>query len=386
MSERLKISVVMPSFNHAEYIRQAIDSVLSQDYGNVELLVMDGGSTDGTVEILRSYGDRIRFVSERDRGQSDALNRGLAQVDGEVQCWLNSDDYFIDGALSAVAAAFRQHPGVDFVYGNGWNVSERGETLGSSGVLPFDCWKLIHQRNFIQQASCFFRGSLFESVGPIDEALHYVMDWDLWIRFAAHRGHYIRDWLSANRLYDENKTQSGRFERWREIRRMVGRYTKARWPPVLTLYLLEAIVQSLRVRRATRLPAAVIGGLFMLGMHREMGGRFSDGGVSREFRCSIGNPGGRDSAVLHFTPLSHYDSRRRGLAPLQFTWEASTGRSGTFRVLENGQRQEIRLPVAGEGFTHFRFSCDSPGIALEAGEEAPRRRIVGFLDEALAEV
>jgi glycosyltransferase involved in cell wall biosynthesis len=232
MTTKPLISIVMPSFNHARFIGAAIDSVLAQDYRPIELSVMDGGSTDGTVDILRGYGAQLRFVSQRDRGQSDALNRGFQMVRGDILCWLNSDDLFLPGALTKVADAFRRHPEAGFVYGKGVNVNEAGLRPRDSGVLPFNLWKLIHHRNFLHQPSCFFRRSLWEEVGPIRTDLHYVMDWELWIRLASRPGHFVDSPLSCNRSYAANKTNSGAFRRWDEIRRMVKPYAGQSCPPV----------------------------------------------------------------------------------------------------------------------------------------------------------
>jgi glycosyltransferase involved in cell wall biosynthesis len=138
MSAPLHVSVVMPSYNQARFIRAAIDSILSQDYQGIDLLVMDGGSTDGTVDILASYGDRLQFVSQRDAGQSDAINRGLQRAAGDIICWLNSDDLFTPRAILDVVQAFDKHPHVDFVYGRGWNIDAQGNILGDSNVLPFN--------------------------------------------------------------------------------------------------------------------------------------------------------------------------------------------------------------------------------------------------------
>lgn len=249
MTAASRVSVIMPSYNHAKYIGAAIDSVLAQDYEGIDLIVMDGGSRDGTLDLLRAYGNRLRFVSEPDRGQGDALNRGFRRAENDIVCWLNSDDMFTAGAIRRVMRAFSENPQVQFVYGRGWDIDESGQIIGEAGVLTFDLWRLIHQRNFIQQPSCFFRRSLIERVGGVDEKLHYVMDWDLWIRFAAYRGVYVDDFWSYNRVHRDNKTQSGPFRRWAGIRRMVRRYTDAPWPPVVWLYLLEAVRQRLCLRR-----------------------------------------------------------------------------------------------------------------------------------------
>ncbi len=219
-------------------------SILSQDYDALDLLLRDGKSTDKTVELLKSYGSKITFISQEDRGQSDAINQGFARADGDIVCWLNSDDLLTPHAIRAVSSAFEKNPDVDFVYGKGWLIDESGSRIGDAGVLHLDLWKLIHQRNMIQQPSCFFRKSRLAKVGLLNEALHYVMDWDLWIRFAAlSKGRYLDEYLSCNRIYPDNKTQSGQLKRWREIHRMIRRYTTKRWPPVLSLYFLETMAQ-----------------------------------------------------------------------------------------------------------------------------------------------
>ena len=376
----LRVSVVMPSYNHAPYLRAAIDSVLAQDYGALDLVVIDGGSQDVSVEILRSYGGRLAFVSARDRGQADAINRGFARTTGDILCWLNSDDMFVPGVIPRVVQAFEDHPDVDFVYGRGWNISESGE-IDDAGVLTLDLWRLIHQRNFIQQPSCFFRRSLIERVGPVDESLHYVMDWDLWIRFAAYRGLYVDEFWSYNRVHRQNKTQSGHFRRWAEIRRMVRRYTDVRWPPVMSLYLLEAILHRIRGRRVPRLIEHGLVRVFSLGMRRDMSGRYADGGVGRRFRFSVGNPRGRDRVTLTLSPLSQYDRSRLGDVPVTIRWRANTGGAGVFCLRETGTAQYFAIsPGRPSPFVHVTCRSDHPGARLGAGAGLPERRIIGFLD------
>jgi glycosyltransferase involved in cell wall biosynthesis len=376
----LRVSVVMPSYNHAQYLRTAIDSVLAQDYGALELIVMDGGSEDESVEILKSYGGHLEFVSVRDRGQTDAINRGFARARGDILCWLNSDDLFVPGVIPRVVRAFEDHPHVDFVYGRGWNIAESGE-IEDAGVLTFDLWKLIHQRNFIQQPSCFFRRSLIDRVGPVDERLHYVMDWDLWIRFAAYRGLYVDEFWSYNRVHRQNKTQSGHFRRWAEIRRMVSRYTDARWPPVMSLYLLEAILQRIRGRRIPSVIEQTLVRIFSRGMRRDMSGRYADGGVDPSFRFSVGNPRGRDHVTLTLSPLSRYDRSRLGDEPVTIRWRANTGGAGVLALQENGTQQHFAIsPGRPSPFVHVTCHSDHPGVCLGAGAGLPARRIIGFLD------
>lgn len=378
-----RVFVVMPSYNQARFVRQAIDSVLNQGYEPLRLLVMDGGSTDGTVDVLRSYGDRLEFVSRKDRGQSDALNRGLARADGDIVCWLNSDDAFLPGALHAVADAFRRHPDAAFVYGKGWNVDENGRLLGDTGVLPFNLWKLIHHRNYIHQPSCFFRKSLFARVGPVAEDLHYVMDWDLWIRFGTHRGVFVDRFLSCNRAYAQNKTESGALRRWREIRRMVRAYTGRRFPPVLWLYLAEAALQGLRDRRALAWLARPLRALFWRGMTRELSGLHGDGGLAPAFAFSVPNRTGGRRVRLTLSPLSRYDPAALGGPPVRFRWRSDGRRAGDFAVEENGRPQEVVLPLEATAypFTHFTCRAGSSGRPLSAGGNLPARRVVGFLDD-----
>jgi GT2 family glycosyltransferase len=372
----------MPSYNHAHFIRAAIDSVLSQNYPHLDLLVMDGGSTDGTLDILKSYGDKISFVSQKDKGQSDAINQGLARVQGDIVCWLNSDDLFTPQAIQAVVNAFEQHPEVDFVYGNGWAIDENGGMLGDSGVLPFDLWKLIHQRNFIQQPSCFFRKSLIAKVGAIDESLHYVMDWELWIRFAAYKGLYIKEYLSSNRTYPQNKTQSGYFKRWREINTVVRKYTNIRWPPILTLYLLEISVLMLRARGAPRWLEAPLAVALDQGMRKEMSGCNADGSLEPKFQFSVGNPCHQEAVMLRLSPLSAFDQSRLGKSPVIIRWQSSSGQRGIFSLQENGQTQWFTLPLDATGpggFTHFRCQVNLPSRYVRCETNLPARSVTGYL-------
>lgn len=383
MSQRLRVSVVMPSYNQARFIREAIDSVLSQGYSDLSLLVMDGGSTDGTVNILSSYGDAITFVSQRDRGQSDAINQGLERADGDIVCWLNSDDLFTPRAISNVVRAFDAHPNVNFVYGKGWNIDAGGAILGDSNVLPFNLWRLIHQRNFIQQPSCFFRKSLLRRVGPVKEDLHYVMDWELWIRFSAYKGLYIDEYLSSNRTYADNKTQSGQFRRWREIRDMVRLYTRVKWPPVLGLYFLEALIQLVKARGAPILLAKALYRVFSREMMREYSGAYNDGGIAPNFHFSAGNPHSKQQLQLALTPISRYDRSLIGGRPTSIAWRSSAGTHGRILLLENGQTQLFQLPLdrgASELFAHFYCQADTTGYPLSGGAGLPERRIIGFLD------
>jgi glycosyltransferase involved in cell wall biosynthesis len=381
LNSKLRLSVVMPSFNHARYIREAIDSVLNQDYPLVDLLVMDGGSTDSTVDILKSYGDRLQFISQKDKGQSDAINQGFRIARGDVLSWLNSDDFFSPGAVSKVMGVFKQNEGIDWIYGDGCIVDEKGQYMFDSGVLPFSLWKIIHHRNFIHQPSCFFRKSLIEKVGPLDESLHYVMDWELWIRFGVYKNKYIKEMLSSNRTYPQNKTESGHFRRWLEIYRVVRRYTNEKMPPIIVLYFMEIIVQILRSGKVPNSLVRPLALAFEKGMMRELSGHYPDGGIKSRFCFSVGNPKEMDNANISILPISAIDPRRVGGPPIRIRWSSSTRQFGYMIVEENGKEQTFNLPLGprnGVLYVHFHCSTLTPTSAMP-NEWADSRKLIGFL-------
>lgn len=204
-----KVSVITPSFNQGEYIEATIQSVLSQDYPNLEYIVIDGGSTDQTTEILRKYSDLLNYwVSERDSGQSEAINKGLRRATGEFVAWLCSDDLYTPGALKAAVGHLLREPeaclvhGRTILFGNGRKDIEKGAdepelALRYFSVIPFP------------QPSSLFRRSMVEAVGLLDERLHYGMDYDLVARLALHYPIVsCQEVLSKYRLHSSSKTIS----------------------------------------------------------------------------------------------------------------------------------------------------------------------------------
>lgn len=237
------MSVVVPSFNQARHLREALDSILSQDHPGLEVLVMDGGSTDGSVEILRGYGDRIAFVSERDRGQSDAINRGFARARGEIVAWLNSDDRYLPGAVRAAASALAARPDAGMVYGDGELIDEDGHVLGPfAATQPFDLWTLVHVSDFIMQPTVFMRADAVREAGGLDESLRYGMDWDLWIRLACRRPVlYLEKMLAQTREYATTKTATGGWRRLQELRSIMACHGATGWPPGARAYGLDTL-------------------------------------------------------------------------------------------------------------------------------------------------
>lgn len=184
-----KISVVTPSYNQAGFLEQTIRSVLLQGYPNLEYIIIDGGSADGSVDVIRKYEPWLsHWVSERDRGQSHAINKGFGRATGEILCWLNSDDYYLPNALSAVGAALSKGSGNFAVAGHCLKVYQDGRpTVKLEGryenrrrLLQF--WKGYQ----MHQPAIFWRREVFEKVGWLDEELHMIMDFDYWARISAH--------------------------------------------------------------------------------------------------------------------------------------------------------------------------------------------------------
>ncbi|MEM7583936.1 MAG: glycosyltransferase family 2 protein [Acidobacteriota bacterium] len=254
LSDAPKVSVVTPSFNQGRFIRQAIDSVQAQTYPHIEHVVVDGGSTDETLEILRSYGDRINWSSRPDAGQSDAINRGFAATRGEILAWLNTDDvYPRPDAVERAVDELVRHPQTGLVFGRGVILDESGAETGPFVELePFNLWRLLYMLDTILQPATFFRRSAFEAVGGLDLELHYAMDWDLWLRLVAHAEvRFIDHVLGGSREYGDTKTATGGWRRIRELGRLMRHHTGRRWTPGVRLYALD----TLRLQLRAQLPA-----------------------------------------------------------------------------------------------------------------------------------
>ena len=193
------VSIVTPSYNQEPFLEQTIRSVLEQDHAPIEYFVMDGGSTDGSLEIIEKYAPRLAgWVSEPDRGQADAINKGLARARGEIVAWLNSDDYYLPGALTAAVRCFDQHPEAVLVYADMLAVDERGRTINRLHYRQLGLEDLLCF-NIIGQPAVFMRRSALEGAGGLDPTFHFLLDHQLWIRLA-QRGpmmHANETWAAA---------------------------------------------------------------------------------------------------------------------------------------------------------------------------------------------
>ena len=204
------VSIVTPSFNMEGYLPRTIESVLSQDYPNIEYIVMDGGSTDRTLEILRSYGDRLRYFSEPDKGPSDAVHKGFQHAHGEIFAWLGADDIYLPGAVRVAVEALKARPEIGVIYGEGNWIDEHGEVISRYPTLPFDP-KDLEWDCFICQPASFIRASAYRRCG-LDPDVNFSFDYDLWIRMAKQgiRFQMIPQYLAGSRMHQGAKTLNER--------------------------------------------------------------------------------------------------------------------------------------------------------------------------------
>jgi glycosyltransferase involved in cell wall biosynthesis len=283
------ISIVTPSYNQGEFLEETLVSVLSQE-GDfcLDYVVVDGDSSDRSPQIIRNYagqveggqwpvrcrGIRFRWVSERDRGQTDALMKGFRLAEGDILAWLNSDDVYLSGTLQTVAEFFSNHRDVALLYGAAHYCDAAGEIIGSYPTGEFDFHKLAWF-NFFCQPSTFFRRKAFAAVGGLDETLHYAMDYDLFTRLALQfRCAYLPGLLSKYRLHEEAKTMRNdilhenheealrvamKHFGWAPLNRVYGAcyYEKLlRWPASRSLAMGAALLctpfRSLRLNQGVR--------------------------------------------------------------------------------------------------------------------------------------
>jgi glycosyltransferase involved in cell wall biosynthesis len=260
------VTIVTPSLNQGEFIADAIDSVLAQDYPAIEYVVVDGGSTDATLDVLRGYGERIRWTSGPDGGQADAIHRGFLAGSGRYLAWLNSDDRYVPGAIGAAVGELEANPAAALAYGKGEFIDRGGTVVGPcEHIEPWDLERLVGTTNFLLQPATLFRREAYRAIGGLDLALRYVMDYDLWIRLGSkYPVRFLPRVLAHARVYDETKTVTGGLARLEEMERMIRRNGGRGLPKLFRPQMLRelrlaraAAVKERRFGRAARLSVRI---------------------------------------------------------------------------------------------------------------------------------
>jgi len=206
-----KFSIVVPSFNQGKYIEETIRSVLDQDYPSKELIVIDGGSTDGTRDVIRKYEDRIAYwVSEKDRGQAHAVNKGFAAATGDIFGWQNSDDVYLPGAFRRAAEEWERHPENDVVYGHLKFIDASGTEVDEMRLVPAHRFNMLYDGSLVKNQSAFWKKGVVERYGGVDETLSFCMDYEFFLRTVAMgaRTRLIPRFLGAFRRHGESKTKT----------------------------------------------------------------------------------------------------------------------------------------------------------------------------------
>jgi glycosyltransferase involved in cell wall biosynthesis len=216
------VSIITPSYNQAKYLEQTIQSVLTQDYPNIEYIVIDGGSNDGSVDIIKKYQDKFTYwISEKDKGQAEAINKGFAKANGEIIAWLNSDDYYLPNIISQVVKIFEKNPDAVLMYGNMLAVDENGKTFNTLNYKQVSLEDLICFQ-IIGQPAVFFRKSALQKTKGLNLNFHFLLDHLLWIELAQHGKilHVNQTW-SAARYHAEAKNRAKAAEFGKEAFRIL---------------------------------------------------------------------------------------------------------------------------------------------------------------------
>ena len=255
------VSIITPSFNQSRYLEATIQSVFAQDYPRIEYILVDGGSTDGSVDIIKKYATlesdglpsdfqnrKIAWwASEKDRGQTEAINKGFARATGDILAWINSDDTYEPGAVTAAVNYLQAHPDVGMVYADCNYINESGQVIGRFPAAQTDLARLRRGYVHIPQQTMFFRAELWKQVAPLDPSFYFAMDYDLWTRIASHAElKYLAGQTWANfRIHTSGKTIAADDRCWPEMLRVHYRDGGSFFAPIVAKYYLRKLVAPL---------------------------------------------------------------------------------------------------------------------------------------------
>ncbi|NCC53111.1 MAG: glycosyltransferase, partial [Spartobacteria bacterium] len=286
-------TIIMPTYNQGPFIQAALDSILNQQ-ADLEIRVYDAVSTDETPAILTQYRDRLTWMREKDKGMTDAINKGIRAARGQVIAWLNSDDMYLPHALEHVRAAFTTDAGLDFLYGDALEINREGRYIAPN-VFTEDCCRerYLYSHNYMCQPTVFFHRRVPETIGLLREDLRWTMDYEWFARFYLHgmKGRRLPYFLAANRDYADTLTNSGGAARYREMmsihRLRPGRplpLRRAYW-----IYTLEALIKGANARQA-KLPEQALRARLLRHFAQRAGRRF----------VPLVNPRSRDDILARF--------------------------------------------------------------------------------------
>ena len=374
VSDWPKVGISTPSYNMAHYIEQTIDSVLSQDYPHIDYVVMDGGSKDNTVEILKKYGDRIRWRSERDNGQADAINKGWHNVSGDLYTFLNADDTYLPGAVSTMAKHFREKPHAGMIYGEAYHTRENGEIIDRYHTQPFE-FSTLSQNCYICQPAAFMSRQAFVEVGMINASMQFSIDYELWMRIAkSYPVFKVDDYIATSRMYMDNKTLSSRRRVYQESIGVVKHhydYVPHEWVNAYACYLCDGKDQFFD-RSTTSLQSHALSLLLgcyynrrqlkrywrewckLTGFAETFEGRWDDGWISKRYLKNVDINERSQSIRIegkHWAPIS----------ALQLTV-----------TLDGKKLQEAALEAAGPFHLDITVPADARGRRCELAIEASK--------------
>ncbi len=388
-SEMPLVTIVTPSLNQGAFIRGAIESVLQQTYPNIEYIIMDAGSTDETKAVATQYADRLVFISEPDRGQSHAINKGWRMGKGEILAWLCADDLLLPGTVQTIVDTFSSHPDASFVFGGCEMLDRHGRSTNTMLACEPDTWKLIHGYDYVAQPAAFVARRAVESVGFVDETLHFGMDWDLFMRLSLFGPAVpISGVLAKAHIYPETKSMSGGYRRWRELAAIMRRHGDSRYPPGYFLYGAETLRDGCRrwvqrlpgwLSRLGRIPKrwvnSSIDRIHLIAITKATRGWFDDDWAGPVVtRRLAGN--GRTLALRGRVPSEYPDLVGQRLKV------TCDGNVLTHRDLAAGSfTWDLPLPAGGDDVVEIRIVARRSFVPKRIGLNRDVRRLAFYLDE-----